>query len=134
MSWLLDANILIALSHINHTAHARCEAWIGNPAIKRFATTPITENALLRVTLQLNPNMKVEGVLAILESIRSDARHEFWADDVEYIDVNWRGVIGHRQITDAHLAALARARGGRLVTLDRGLAALHPDVAHLLAA
>ena len=33
------------------------------------------------------------------------------------------------RVTDAYLAALARHFGGRLVTFDRGLAALHADVA-----
>ena len=44
-----------------------------------------------------------------------------------------RGVVGHRQVTDAYLAALTRARRGRLATLDKGLAISHADVAYLLA-
>lgn len=37
-------------------------------------------------------------------------------------------VVGHRQVTDVHLAAIAARHGGRLATLDRGVAeALHPD-------
>jgi hypothetical protein len=36
--------------------------------------------------------------------------------------------MGHRQVTDAYLAALARHHGGRPVTFDKGLVALHPDV------
>ncbi|MDR1118869.1 MAG: hypothetical protein LBL01_06185 [Bifidobacteriaceae bacterium] len=39
-------------------------------------------------------------------------------------------VRGHRQATDAYLAALAKKRGGILATLDRALAAPHP--AHTL--
>lgn len=38
------------------------------------------------------------------------------------------GVVGHRQVTDAYLAQLARARSARLATLDRGLCVAHPDV------
>jgi hypothetical protein len=56
-------------------------------------------------------------------------RHDFWSDDVSYLDVRLEGVVGHRQVTDAYLAGLARGRGGRLATFDGGLAALHPDVA-----
>ena len=37
-----------------------------------------------------------------------------------------------RQVTDSYLAALARHRNGRLATFDRGLAALHADVADLI--
>jgi predicted nucleic acid-binding protein len=40
--------------------------------------------------------------------------------------------VGHRQVTDAYLAALARAHRGRLTTFDEGLVAAHPDVAVLV--
>ncbi len=42
------------------------------------------------------------------------------------------GVVGHRQVTDAYLAQLARIRNGQLATLDSGLAHLHSDVAVLI--
>ncbi|MGY1709513.1 hypothetical protein ACI8AC_08390 [Geodermatophilus sp. SYSU D00758] len=41
-------------------------------------------------------------------------------------------MVGHKQVTDAYLAGLARSRDGRLATLDRTLAALHDDAAVLL--
>jgi predicted nucleic acid-binding protein len=43
-------------------------------------------------------------------------------------------VIGHRQVTDAYLVALARRHGGHVATLDAGLAALHGDDVLLLTA
>ncbi len=42
------------------------------------------------------------------------------------------GAIGHRQVTDAYLVALARHHHGRLATLDKGLAALHGAAVLLL--
>ena len=42
------------------------------------------------------------------------------------------GVIGHRQMTNAHLVALARHFGGRVAMLCGGLAALRPETALLL--
>ena len=44
----------------------------------------------------------------------------------------FRGIIGHRQVTDAYLAQLARARGSRLATFDQAMAKLHDDVADLI--
>jgi predicted nucleic acid-binding protein len=41
-------------------------------------------------------------------------------------------VVGHRQVTDAYLVALARHRGAKILSLDKGLKALHPDVVELL--
>jgi hypothetical protein len=59
-------------------------------------------------------------------------RHEFWADDAAFDAVSFDGVIGHRQVTDAYLAHLARVRQGRMATFNQGLAKLHPDVADLV--
>lgn len=41
-------------------------------------------------------------------------------------------LTGHRQITDAWLAELARRKGGKLVTLDEALYVLWPDVTFLV--
>jgi hypothetical protein len=60
-------------------------------------------------------------------------RHEFWPDSVSFTDFELQGVIGHRQVTDGYLAQLARANRGRLATFDRGLVALHPDIAELVS-
>jgi uncharacterized protein len=42
------------------------------------------------------------------------------------------GIVGHRQVTDAYLAHLARSHSARLVTFDQALAKLHRDVADLI--
>ena len=67
--------------------------------------------------------------LAVLAGVTAHARHRFWPDAMGYEEVSWNGVLGHRQVTDAYLAALARHHQGQLVTFDSGLAALHADVA-----
>jgi predicted nucleic acid-binding protein len=69
------------------------------------------------------------GGLARLTGLPS---HEFWPDSLSYHMVQMARVIGHRQVTDAYLAQLARDHGGRLATFDEGLAALHRDVADLI--
>ncbi|MEZ5133438.1 MAG: hypothetical protein R2763_17275, partial [Mycobacterium sp.] len=53
-------------------------------------------------------------------------------DAVTFATFELQGVIGHRQVTDGYLAELARFNRGRLATFDRGLAALHPDIAYLV--
>jgi len=60
--------------------------------------------------------------------------HVFWPDDISYTAVPAQGIIGHRQLTDAYLAQLARARGTRLATFDQAMAKLHSDVAQLVPA
>ena len=76
--------------------------------------------------------MRPDQALHQLGIVAAQPRHEFWADQVAFVDVPLTGVIGHRQVTDAYLAQLARSQTGQLATFDQGLAQLHTDVAPLL--
>ena len=67
-----------------------------------------------------------------LSSLRQMSGHEFWVDGFSYEEVACANLLGHRQVTDAWLAELARRRGGRLATLDQGLVSQHADVADLI--
>ena len=128
MTDLLDANVLIALGDAEHVHHEAVEDWfVRSPP---FATCPMTQGALLRHSLRRGADLA--EATEVLSSLTSSERHEFWPDDLGYGDVDLRGVVGRRQVNDAYLAGLARVRGGRLATLDRGLALLHPDVAVLV--
>ncbi len=95
-----------------------------------FATCPITQGSLIR--LLLREGQPVATAKAVLSAASHDPRHEFWSDEFSYTDVPLDGVIGHRQVTDAYLAHLARARGGRLASFDRGLATAHHDIVDLI--
>jgi predicted nucleic acid-binding protein len=56
--------------------------------------------------------------------------HVFWSDDVSLATdelVPRKRIVGHRQVTDAHLLSLAMRRRGRLVTFDRGILQLVPE-------
>jgi uncharacterized protein len=129
VSDLLDANVLIALAVDDHVHHDVAEQWFASN-VSGFATSPITQGALLRQLLRTGN--RIAGAQRLLADFVKDPRHDFWPDVLTYRDVQLYGVIGHKQVTDAYLAALARANRGRLVTFDRGLAALHPDVAVLV--
>lgn len=129
MTVLLDSNVLIAVAVADHVHHDVAEAWLDGLE-ESFATCPITQGALLR--LLLRHGATAEQAATVLRGLVSVPGHEFWPDDLEYGAVSLAGVMGHRQATDAYLAALARRRRGLLVTFDGGLAALHPDAAALL--
>lgn len=129
---LLDGNVLVALADAAHVHHEQASAWFAAGKAP-FATCPITQGTLLRMLLQFKAVADMAAALDFLRTFMRHPRHVFWPDDLSYGDIAWRGVLGQRQVTDAYLAALARARGGRLATLDRGLAALHADVAELVA-
>ncbi len=131
MTRLLDANVLIALFDADHVHHWLVRDWfiaLDGP----FATFPIVEGALTRWIVRIEGRSGAALAVRELRKLGVDARHRFWPDDLPYADVDWSGVLGHGQVTDAYLAALARKHAGRLATLDRGLAALHADVAELI--
>lgn len=130
MTALLDGNVLVALIFPTHVHHEAAHAWLDNHQGATFATCPITQATLLR--LALREGATAAEALHLLDGVEQAPGHEFWPDDLRYSTVVMDGVMGHRQVTDAYLAALARHHHGRLVTFDGGLAALHPDVADLL--
>ncbi|MBU6200243.1 MAG: PIN domain-containing protein [Xanthomonadaceae bacterium] len=125
---LLDGNVLVALGDANHVHHDVTERWFAGRK-SAFATCPITQGTLLRMLLLGRVVENISEAVHILDGFLKHPRHRFWPNDLGYDAVRMHGVIGHRQITDAYLAALARKHEGKLVTLDRGLAALHRDVA-----
>lgn len=126
--FLLDANVLIALADSAHVHHEAAVRWF-NSTTAAFATCPITQGALLRMLLRLQAVADAATAAQVLRGFIAHPRHRFWADDLDYSAVGWKGVLGHRQVTDAYLAALARHHGGKLASFDQGLVALHADVA-----
>ena len=129
---LLDGNILIALSDSRHVHHAAAEHWFDSLQ-SPFASCPITQGTMIRVLMGTKAVQDQRTAIALLQNLMRHPRHRFWPDDIDYLQVDWSGVLGHRQLTDAYLASLARRHGGRLATFDQGLAALHPDVVELVA-
>lgn len=121
--------MLIALLVDDHVHHAAAEDWFAG-LTENFATCPITQGSLLR--LLVREGQPTAAAQAVLSGATADPRHEFWPDDIPYTDVPAQRIIGHRQVTDAYLAQLARARSSRLATFDQALTKLHTDVAELV--
>ena len=126
---LLDANVLIALTVQEHEHHDRVSRWMRD--VEGFALTPVVEGALVRYLLRLGESPRT--ALRLLVAVQGLAGAAFWRDDLSYADVDLGHVQGHRQVTDAYLASVVRARPpARLATLDEGLALAAPDVVDLV--
>jgi predicted nucleic acid-binding protein len=71
------------------------------------------------------PNHAPVDVLAArLRQATTHKAHELWADSVSLLDesvADTGRIHGPRQLTDIYLLALARSRGGRLVTFDKSI-------------
>ena len=125
---LLDANVLIALTVIEHEHHGHAAAWAAQG--HAFALCPVVEGALVRFLVRLGESTAT--ATSILSAMHASDRCEFWPDALSYAEVPMTHVTGHRQVTDAYLVGLASSRGGTLLTFDRALAAATPDAAELL--
>lgn len=123
---LLDGNVLVALIDEAHVHHDPARHWFSN-LVGDFATCPVTQGTLVRLAMRLNGH-GIAQAMALLGAVTSHSKHRFWSDDLGYEQVRWHGVMGHRQVTDAYLAALARHHSGKLASFDKGLVALHLDV------
>lgn len=123
-TFLLDANVLIALTAREHVHHERVTRWAAG--VGRFALCPIVEGALIRFAMRLGAT--VAEARQSLRLVRNRQGYEFWPDSLSYADTQLDHVRGHRQVTDAYLASLARSRpDGLLATLDEALARAQPD-------
>ena len=83
-AYLLDVNVLVALSWPGHEFHDRVQKWFARNARKGRATCPMVEAGFVRISS--NP-----GALANLQD----------------------RVIGHQKITAAYLLALAIHHRGK---------------------
>jgi toxin-antitoxin system PIN domain toxin len=127
---LLDSSVLIALSLSSHPSHDLASDWFARTT-GEIITCPITEGALIRILLSQR-YASYDIAMQMLERLHDHPRHRFIADDITFLRVPPNGIVGHRQVTDAYLAHLARHHGLRLATLDRAQAALNPDITDLI--
>jgi toxin-antitoxin system PIN domain toxin len=104
--------------------HAAIRAWFRAQAGDGWATCPLTESAFVRVSSNrkvLPAPIGVEEARGVLAALRRVGAHAFLVDDISMVDDDVPRLTGHRQVSDAHLLALARRRGAALVTFDRGI-------------
>ena len=124
MRALLDINVLIALLDADHLMHAAAKRWLVRALDAGWASCPVTHNGVLRILSQpAYPNHRpVAEVAERLAEACSHPSHRFWKGGVSLISpagVNVRQLLGHRQVTDAYLLAVAVAEGGRFVSFDQ---------------
>jgi uncharacterized protein len=130
VSHLLDANALIALGWPRHEHHEAISRWFKNHAREGWATCAFTQAAFVRVIAQPAFSGHPIGIGDIVELLLRNTMHpkhrllplDFGFDQV----MGWctSGLLGHRQVTDAWLLALAIRHKMKLLTFDSGIAQL----------
>lgn len=120
---LLDVNVLIALCDGRHEHHLVAAQWFVANAAAGWASCPLTQNGAIRImSAPAYPGARpVSQVLAQVKALCATTHHHFWPDAVSLVQegtLNPAHLLGHRQLTDAYLLALAVHCKGQFVTLD----------------
>lgn len=123
---LLDVNVLIAMVDAAHTDHGTVHAWAVDGLADGWASCAITQNGFVRILSQpaYPGSVSVAAAVDLLRTSIEASDHEFWSCDIAMTDpsaVESAALLGHRQVTDAYLLALAVHHGGQFVTLDRSV-------------
>ena len=122
MMYLLDVNALVALGFMQHEFHGRMALWIaGAKQPLRLATCSITELGFVRVLAQApSYGFTITQARTLLLRLKETGNPQFtFITDSHDLSQLPSWVNTAKQITDGHLAQLARANGAVLATLDR---------------
>ena len=107
------------------------------PRAGGLATAPITQAGFVRVSSnrKVLPDARSPGeAAAAMRAMTELTGHELWPDDVDLVRTcagTFDRLRGYRQVTDAHLLAVATRHDGRLVTFDAAVAHLSEDRARV---
>ena len=130
MIWLPDVNVLVALAWPQHVGHSLATRWFDEAADDGWSTCSITESGFMRVSATqrvVSEPVRPRQSRAMLLAARSLGRFTRLSDELDLVlseAFPADRLVGHRQVTDAHLLALCRTHGATLVTLDKGLLTL----------
>jgi hypothetical protein len=126
-TYLLDVNLLLALSDPMHIHHELVHRWFAEKGRQSWATCPLTENGFIRIASHPNYPNRPGDVTAVLDIFRQFCEapgHHFWPEDISILQIlEADAIITHVQITDVYLLGLAVHKRGKLATLDQRIPA-----------
>ena len=122
--YLLDVNALVALGFKEHEFYEQVVSWVQSlrSGEDEFATCAITELGFVRVLTLPQCGFSVDESKTSLLRLKSSGQigFVFIADDQDASRLP-RWVKTPKQVTDGHLAQLAKANGAVLATLHRNI-------------
>ena len=130
MTALLDVNVLIALAWPSHVHHEAAHRWFRGQQADGWATSPVTQSGFVRISSNpkiFQPARAPVEALQLLAKITDLPGHHFWEDRIDLCrsgHVESARIVAYRQVTDAHLLAIALDHDGMLATFDRAIPGL----------
>ncbi len=128
---LLDVNALLALGWPNHQFHRAVVERLERRPAPAWATCALTQLGFVR----LSANPAVVGIrrtpaqaLDVLFRLAGDRWHTYLETlpALRRVEDAFTHLLGHRQVTDAYLLAVAASHDAILATLDRRFAVHDP--------
>jgi uncharacterized protein len=122
--YLLDVNVLIALTEEGHEHHKAVTRWFATPGLD-WGVCAFSEAGLLRISMNPNVgNLSEKEAIAMLATLTGTPGYRFWPMTTGWIDLAapFRDrLFGHQQVADAYLLGLAVKENGVLISLDRAI-------------
>ena len=123
--YLLDLNVLIAITEEEHEHHLVAQHWFDGAGDLNWGTCALTQAGFIR--MMANPKargLSVKNAEKLLAILTAHPGHRIWPMNEGWTAMTapfTERIFGHQQVTDAYLLALAVKGDGVLVTMDRGL-------------
>ena len=122
---LLDVNVLLSLAWPNHPFHATATRHMERTT-SRWATCALTQLGFIRLSSNpaaVNPVMTPAAAALLLSQMVQDRAHVYidtLPQPVKFAS-GFARALGHQQVTDSYLLALARRHNAKLLTFDARL-------------
>jgi len=123
---LLDVNALLALAWPNHQFHDAVLERLDRRPSPKWATCLLTELGFVRLSSNsaiVNVRQSPAQALEMLQRLTAD-NHHLYCDvlpELATVKTSFKRLLGHQQVTDAYLVAVAAANDATLLTLDQRL-------------
>ena len=120
MNYLLDVNALIAGVYEDHEHHAIMRSWMRDNDESGLRVAPLVMTGCLRVLMTVSGEKKTERIVSAIGAFKKFYHIETVGDITEIETLgNW--ISGPKQVTDAHLLAIAKQHKLKLLTFDKSI-------------
>ena len=134
---LLDTNVLLALAWPNHQHHTAAHDWFSAQSRHGWASCAFTQIGFIRLSTDpayTPAAVSPQEAALLLDELLQHKNHHFWSSPSAATPEAYSRALGHHEVNDAYLAAVARRQKGRLITFDARASAHEPDVVVVIPA
>ena len=122
MNYLFDVNALIAGVYEDHEHHAVMRSWMRDNNAAGLRVAPLVMTGCLRVLMTVSGEKKTGRIVSAIGAFK-EFYHIETVGDITEIETLGNWIRGPKQVTDAHLLAIAKQHKLKLLTFDKNIPA-----------